>query len=408
MKKDKKALLLISILVLTLVGGVYYFNTQQQELSFNAVYLPDFVSIWCGRLPQQATTSFTVSDISSSICGDSGKNSIDAYTPNGCDYVVKGIRIRYRIVSENTDCDSVTFSWFLSSSSNTIIPVPYKQKICFESNLVLGGAKIQGSATAYGLTINSKDGKVIFTKNCDLKSNIKNIKNIDYIPGFSDTPILLTPDNSVNHYIVGYSPSVNNKDVVTRNGKRIYINSIGSYFPIEKSKNGYYYANSLKVTNDDSIICVPSNNPMCIDGTKIQTENQPCSMFNKPSGYVGIGNNVECDYTCLSGHLKENTCRQKAICSGNTPWRNPITNKCESAGYKNYTQDKQCGWNQESYKTINYDYGTLNWREWVPFAEPIKVSESGCKTAGWFYMAIIVLFLLIAIAIVKFLPKRKQ
>jgi len=131
MKKgnNKNAFILISILMLSLVGGVYYFSTQQQELSFNAVYLPDFVSIWCGRLPQQATTSFTVSDISSSICGDSGKNSIDAYTPNGCDYITNQDHVRYNIVGKNDDCDLGIFGSYLTTRINTKIHIDYNQKI---------------------------------------------------------------------------------------------------------------------------------------------------------------------------------------------------------------------------------------------------------------------------------------
>ena len=371
MINKKQTYFIIGILLISIIGAFYYTGVKQQEFSINSVYLPNYVSIYCGRLPALATTKIIVSSngYAESTCGVSGTGfPINAYTPNGCKYVMSNQNgwstpLSYKIVNANENCN---WHWYEDGNrfiKNTAINVNYKNKICIKSHVLAGTLIVDGSAVAYGLHINNANGKVIFTKNCDLKSNINNIKDIDYIPGFSTTPYDMSPTNSVNNYIVGYSPIVNSKDVVKYNGKRIYINAIGSYFPIEKSKDGYYFANSLKEVHDSSIICVPSNNRMCIDGRKIETKNQPCSMFNKPEGYVSIGNGIECKYDCTNNVLKKDNCRQIAECSGNTPWRNPITNVCESAGQNNLNKN-QCSWYQNSYSKTNINNGFLNWRAW--------------------------------------------
>lgn len=391
MKKNIKIIIGV-LLLIGIVGVLAYFGIQQSTFNFTTgkVYLPNYVSIFCGRLPTQIDDSWSINDKGSSTCGYKGTETednlnIEAYVPYGCNYIPQK-SLKYKIVSLSDSCNWGIFEDGTRVNTGATIKVDYGKKICFNEDS-WGSTLVKVTADKYGLRISSANGKVIFTKNCDLQSNIQNLKDIDYIPGFTEVPMRIEPKDSVDHYINGYSEVVNDKDVVTFEGNKIYIYAINSYYPIEKSADGYDFANSLKPRTNNKLICVPSQNPLCIGGTEIKKlEDQSCSGFNLPEGYVSIGGNEECTFKCINGKLVKDDCRIIAKCPADKPYRNPITNVCESSASPRPIDKNECAWYEDSYTKIEKDYGAFYWRAIVPFVDAKETPISGCRTSGWVYM----------------------
>jgi hypothetical protein len=378
---------LLIIGLISILSALVLLNTQNEQFITDGslVYLPNYVSIWCDRLPGELQISFSVNDKAESICGGDGTNGLNAYTPDGCYYTsYKGVY--YKVVDRTTSCSSINwFNLFDSSIKATTINIPVKisdqQKICFNENQ-FGSIDVKAYATKYGLRINNANGKVIFSENCKLADNINKLDNIDYLPSLTD-PINLLPSGKVDHYISGYSAVVNDKDVVNYNGKQIYIYAVGSYYPIEKSSDGFNYANSLNSIKDSKIICVPSQNPLCVGGTTIKKiEEQTCSMFNKPEGFVTVSSDKECSYDCIAGNLVTKECRAVTQCSGDTPVWSSAQGKCVGAGTPG--ADLKCTGiyelkNVGSYKT-SFLWGLVKFG---------KIETPTCVLAAWFWPVIL-------------------
>jgi len=54
-------------------------------------------------------------------------------------------------------------------------------------------------------------------------------------------------------------------------------------------------------------------------------------------------------------------------------------------------EDGQCGFFQQPYTRIEKDYGALYWRAIVPLVDPIETEVSGCKTADWVNVILILI-----------------
>ena len=379
----------------------------QTDFSADEIYLPNYISIHCEISGQQLQGSILVDDKTSSTCGyeNDGPNQISADTFDGCDYLGKDGVVFYKVVDANTECKWGIFETGTSLKAGTSTKVSFGKKICFNENNY-GQANVEYSATKYGLRIDNANGKVIFTKNCKLASNLNSIDNdIDYIPGISSAPIDLRPGLKVEHWINGYSAVVKSNDVVMFNGNQIYIDRVGHYMPIVTSKDGIKYANSLDRKSDSKLICVPSQNPLCIDGIKLEEkiENIKCSLTNQPEGYVTQGDGTECEYTCSGSKLVKGDCRAVSVCSGATPVRNPITNKCESASSLIIHQnDKACGFAQHP---VTKNDVVKSWYNYIGIGDPEIIPYDDCIADSWVVYVIfgsfITIFLLGSMIIFK-------
>jgi len=373
---------------------------QQYDFSANAYYLPNYITIGCGVTGKQTQGSFTVDDVSSSTCGYSndGPNAIPMDVFDGCDYTSKATHpIKVQIHEPRFDCDNIGFwSWAGSDSiaKNNDVHVPFGKKLCINEN-DWGHPTVNYRATKYGLIIYSGTGKVIFEKNCNLYDNYNKIAGIDYISGVSTKPFKMDPDDKAIYWIDGYEQRIAPLDVVNYNGKKIYITGIGSYYPIVTSNDGIKYANSLNEKYDNKIICVPSRNLKCVGGTKIieDIEERDCSMFDMPEGYVVQPDGTECDYKCSNGNLKKDNCRKIAICSGDTPYRNPITNKCETNNAL-YDTNKTCGFGQH---VVVKNEVSRSWYNYFGLGQPEVTAYETCETDGWVIYTIFGAVILISI-----------
>jgi len=388
MAKKKVGIIIISLLLFSIVFAVLVIIPSEQasfEFESGKVYLPNYVSIYCSELTIKLDDSFLLDNKGESSCGGpGGPNSLDAYIPFGCQYFPQE-NTKFRIVPITNQCKfSIADDPALKGS---VINVKNQEKLCINENIPFNDAvEIQYKAQPYGLRISSANGKVIFEKNCNLLTSVSGDSELDYIVGVSDKPKILAPDTNVNHYINGFSQVVNDKDVVDFNGEEIYIFDIGKYYPIETSVDGNRFANTLNAKSDNKLICVPSRSSFCIDGVTIKIENIPCSGFNKPEGYVGIGGNEECIFSCSDGILKEDVCREIASCPGDKPIRNPITNVCQSAGSIDNGGKLDCGIFGQETIVLEKDYGAFYWRALIGKPKVTEVIE--CKTAEWIYLVV--------------------
>lgn len=403
-------LLVIALGVVVAFGNVAFGNLGQQGFGED-VYTPNYVSLSCERLPEQVDAEYFIKSFNiltggslSVACGvNSGADEvINGYVPFGCKFVPDKF-IDYSVVNAGQVCPelSIFTSQWSTLGSNEQWEIDELEKVCLKASAINDGVNVKFSGDFYGLKMNNEDGTVIYEKNCNVREAVDKRSDITYVPGVSDAPDTLTPFSKVQHYIVGASPRVKSKDIITLDGKDVYINGIGSYYPIVTAEDGRKYTNTLNPMQDNRIICIPSANPLCIDGLTYteDLEGSSCGLFNNIEGYVSIGGNEYCKYECINGENKPFDCKTINPCPANKPILDPNTLECTEAGRNvpDVNTDLSC---------IPF-YQTPSSGDTCDLIDPFCNPEPHCKNviSSWVITAIIVFLLILLIA---FLPKSNR
>jgi len=416
--KRNKVLITLLVLLGLVTAGWFIFGTEQNyidfdQLSNDAYYVPAYTNVYCAlHYPIDSTFKLEGTQQTFSCGSGSGSGSVNAYVPGGCEYYPK-VNLLAKVCNIKDDCSisiyERTASLILGIPANQVISISYGQKITFATTVLQSTSNnnIEVKADVYGLKWETPNGYAQWTENCNTNS-----LNLDYIPGelVGNVGDVINPNAQIINYISGAIQIIGSKDVINHNGKLVYIERAGYYYEMKMSVKGYQYADTLHPIQDSSIKCVPST-PYCKDdasGIIESPDGKSCGLFNGPStDYYTVGNQ-RCQYECVDGNLHPINCYDIINCPPNKPYFNEVTKQCEIANVIIPIPENECAWYQDSYNSIEKDYGAFYWRAIIPFVGPVETPVSGCKTSGWVYMLIAGTFIIIVIFLILKMPKASR
>lgn len=223
---------------------------------------------------------------------------------------------------------------FVTSNQINTFSVDAGDSIYINTNagfLGIGEARLDVKYPAYGLQVETADGRVLSTTTtCELTSLSREYHTID-----ADELKIVQPDSPFNavtgQFPARTSQAVRLSDVA--NGEPIYISRPNYYYPIKEADDGFLYVDtSVSEKFDSDIQCIPRTTG-CSDNAKvINIEDQSC---DETSGSIGGYAPVEgdesrlCKYGCVNGKIQQtNDCITVQSCTSDKPLWNPETGQC--------------------------------------------------------------------------------
>jgi len=321
MTKKKNILPIILIIVLL---GLVAFASQRFALFGETVLLPQFGHIYCGeRIDSPVKMRASVPDDQETIFFYCGPPTIRGYTAKGCDFQWRRtdwkVGGKLGVCQSNGICDFPlpskpdTNVWYgpWHTDMGGYLALEPQQTLLGVDIYDEGDWQIYIESPVYGLW-HQELGHLIVTTSCDIKSlglgydqltEDKKAMQNNLIIG---TTILKV--GPITNFIVGSIAITDPINVITHNGKLIYITQPGCYYEIKESDKGLKYADTRVCIPDSSIVCVPSQ-PYCAeDASRIVTtpEGKPCSeLAGMIENYIQISSIEACKYKCVDGKLFE-------------------------------------------------------------------------------------------------------
>jgi len=447
-KMNKWIPITIILFMIAIVAGLYYYQTQQAQVTSSTFVNPDWARLECAPTDayEGITTIYPVADNRVITCG------ADEYTDE-CRLTIKNMggswttggtvsfylnNQRYQIQTDDLDTviymdagEQFLYEYSFGGSSDKVKII--KEWRPWKLYRFVGGAK---------WTVNSA--------NCDITSSTKaNIRSEDYTgarlyrEGGEGTKWM----NYINAWNYGPATNVFKHDSYGE----VYCNA-GQIFDIVELhmadgklvKVDPQYSDTLPsgdvVSGQGSklgnVECCP-NEPNCGDDFEFEETTPTCftdSQCLNAGGPIPVSNNQYLVYKCLSGLCTQTgpfsvECTTNAACPTGQVCDLSTTNygKCITQIGKDYCGDGICGlgetadncpkdckadlsceWWQDSYTSETKDYGALYWRFFIPGVDPVTNPISGCKTSGWVYMLIVGGFVLAIIIMIIYLPKKSN
>ena len=340
---NKKSFIVWGVIIfLVLVVGVLFFKDNipfiQQISSSNVVFVPEFGNIICTQSPEQLNRDLPegglVKGLNTIVCGSP---SITGYYPYGCDVYIRDIGSLFSYGTIKYYGADGSYKNDLPTGANKVEKLLVHLKPNEKITVNLGGLVKNGQvftrivAQPYGLQSQER-GFLSLTRNCNTDSLTADNYGKDY-HALTDTPTQL-PIGVPYNYIATLSPIADSLNLMTLNGKQIYVFSPdGRFYYIKTAKDGTKYADIHNPSSDSSIKCQPSLTN-CDGGKFIQDlAGKGCrNGLGLVDNYYPINSNRQCKFTCVNDkQVNTGDCVDiPKNCPPEKPAISPITGQCYS------------------------------------------------------------------------------
>jgi len=349
-----KRILFLSLLI---VLALFLSSCATTQYYTGSVYLPTWGHLYCGQKPEQIpnaqdTGLFTLNNNNKQEYFCSAP-TLRAYMPNGCDVEVKRpfalINPKtYICDGAETNVDNCQVFAIGSCNSGTWCPlghISYGQKIVFINGK--DSYQIQFKAQPYGIW-NQELGHLIITSSCDVKSLGAGYTQMfeDYkLEDYTQSTVLIV--GHIVNYVTGSTLVSDPTNVITHNGKLVYISQPNYYYEVKDSKDGKKYVDTRTSIYDASIVCVPSN-PYCKDdasGIINSPDGKSCGeLSGSIEGYVQVDSSEMCKFKCVGDKLVRTTDCKKipTSCPPEKPLWDSIRAECVGVGILSVCGDGVC------------------------------------------------------------------
>lgn len=412
---DKKLLFIpLGIFLIAIIVVAIIFVPTSQLIVGETILIPTFGHILCDVRPEgevrltSATESIGATSKASYICS----SALNVYAPRGCDFEVA--ERPFGVLTKVLDCEIFSNNCNKLSATAPTVHIDYGRRLFVES--LVRDTDVVMKAIPFGLR-SQEQGFLRITQNCKISSlaQVTETQLIDdkseneqaYIRDAITNDLVLKVGLVVN-YVIGSVPVSDSTNVIIHNGQEVYINKPNSYFPIKVGENGKKYADTRpqSAVQDSSIVCVPSS-PFCKeDASGIITDptGKTCTALGGAiDGWLQDSPNEICKYNCISNSLVKGEC--KAIpseCPEDKPLWDSLKGECVS-GELPPTRDK-CKWFEQPFEKEECGF-------WCSLGLKNPTQISGCKTAGWIYLIItgiiiIILAIIVTVGLTLLLRKR--